>query len=141
MPKLREISLLIWYLFIIEHSLFAIQFFVRVFADHGWDWLEVGNVVTGAIGVFTLRMLYMFVPITFIYVIVLRNIRLQRLIILALLNVIANVIIILLFDLIETSGARYTLGFAFFSPFILSILPVFNESIKVATGIELVKIL
>ena len=141
MKKLREISLLVGHLFIIEQLLFTVERLILILVEKGWDWLNIADVVTGAIGVSIGRAIFMIIPLIFIYVIVLENIHLQRLVNLALLNIIANAIVMLILSLtllegvMETLGAQLVLVFSFLSPFILSIVPVFNESVKAVTGI------
>ena len=141
MKKLREISLLVGHLFIIEQLLFTVERLILILVKKGWDWLNIADVVTGAIGVSIGRAMFMIIPLIFIYVIVLENIHLQRLVSLALLNIIANAIVMLILSLtllegvMETLGAQLVLVFSFLSPFILSIVPVFNESVKAVTGI------
>ena len=144
MPKLRETILLIWYLFIIEQILFTIHLWT--IDNNEPNWLDVEEVLRSTAFVFVIRVVLTFIPLILLYTIVLRIIHLQRLIFLALLNVIANAIVmgvlsLILFDLMSTPGGQYGLVFMFLSPFILSIIPVFKETIKAATGIELVKIL
>lgn len=143
MQKLRETSLLIWYLFIIEQMLFVIGLLIWVVIEHGWNWLEILSALSSSLAVFIIRVTLTIIPLILMYIVVLRDIRLQRLIFLATLNVTANAIVMwvlsltLFSNLFNTPLGQSTLVITFISPFVLSIVPLFKEIIQEATGIGL----